>query len=456
MRTFLSFMDVLIQASQFLLSLSILIVLHEAGHMIPAKLFKTRVEKFYLFFDPYFSLVKKKIGGTEYGIGWIPLGGYVKISGMIDESMDKDQMKKPAEPWEFRAKPAWQRLIIMLGGIIVNVLVAFFIYSMILFAIGEEKLVNSSMKDGVWVQDSLAMDIGFQTGDKILKIGEEEIEYFNPGKIMEGMFYNQSVIIERDGEVKEIKLPNDLVNTMVSKKDVMPFFDVRYPFAVGDVPDTTNAYKAGIKKGDKIVSFNGAPIKYFDEIRDSLKQNINKSVSLDIERDGQVLSLNVDVTNDGTIGFMPAIPSQRDMFKKDMYEFDVKKYGFFEAFPAGVDKSMEVISSYAKQFALLLDFESGAYKGMGSFITFGKMFPPEWDWKIFWERTAFISIILAFMNLLPIPALDGGHVMFLLYEIVRGKPPGEKFMERAQMAGMLFLLALMVYALGNDIFRNFF
>lgn len=450
-------MDILIQASQFLLSLSILIVLHEAGHMIPAKLFKTRVEKFYLFFDPYFSIIKKKIGGTEYGIGWIPLGGYVKISGMIDESMDKEQMAKPAEPWEFRSKPAWQRLIIMLGGIIVNVIVAFVIYTMIMFSFGEEKLLNSSLKDGIWVsEDPLAQEIGLQTGDKIISIGDTEVKYFNIGQMMEQMLYEEDITIERNGEIKSLEIPENFVDELVSQKDPSPLFQVRLPFSVGKVTEGGIAEKAGLKKGDIILSVDDKPITYFDQMKPALGEKAGQEAMFQIKRKEEIFDLNISIGTDSTIGFLMAAPNEREMFRNNIYEFEVKKYSFLESIPAGFNKSIDVLNSYVKQFALILDFSSGAYKGVGSFISFGKMFPAQWDWKIFWERTAFISIILAFMNLLPIPALDGGHVMFLLYEIVSGKPPGEKFLEKAQMVGMFLLLGLMVFALGNDIFRNFF
>lgn len=447
-------MDILIQASQFLLSLSILIVLHEAGHMIPAKLFKTRVEKFYLFFDPYFSIIKKKIGGTEYGIGWIPLGGYVKISGMIDESMDKEQMAKPAEPWEFRSKPAWQRLIIMLGGIIVNILVAFIIYTMIMFSFGEEKLLNESLTGGVMLVDPIAEEIGFKNGDKIISVDDKKEVYFSD--IMEDMLYAKEVTIERNGETETITIPKTFVNSLVSKKDVQPLFRPRTIFTVGKVTDSSSAKIAGMKKGDVISKIDGHPVKYYDEIKPLLKEKSGTTSLIEIKRNDDLLTLDVNVSDSGTIGFFANFPSYREMYRNGIYDFEVKKYGFLEAIPAGFNKSVDVLNSYVKQFALILDFSSGAYKGVGSFISFGKMFPAQWDWKIFWERTAFISIILAFMNLLPIPALDGGHVMFLLYEMIARKPPGEKFLEKAQMVGMFLLLGLMVFALGNDIFRNFF
>jgi len=446
--------EILIKAAQFLLSLSILIVLHELGHFIPAKLFKTKVEKFYLFFDPWFSLFKIKRGETEYGIGWLPLGGYVKIAGMIDESMDKEQMKKDPEPWEFRSKPAWQRLIIMLGGVLVNLLLAMVLYSMTLFVWGETYLPNKNLKDGVWCVDSLAHEMGFMNGDKITSVNGKTIENFSD--IMPEMLYGGNVQILRNGEEKTIEIPQNFIEQLIDNNNKAPLFSPRLPFIVGKVLDTMPAFEAGLKEEDKIIAFNGAPIVYFDQLEDSLKSNKNQNATISVEREKELIELNVAITNEGTIGFQPMVYSLRELEKMNVYELEKQSFGFFESIPAGINKAIDKLDFYIKQFKLILNPNTGAYKGLGGFATMGSMFPAVWDWQIFWEMTAFLSIILAFMNILPIPALDGGHVMFLLYEMITGRAPNEKFLEKAQLVGMILLFGLLIFANGNDIFRIFF
>lgn len=446
--------EILIKASQFLLSLSILIVLHELGHFIPAKLFKTKVEKFYLFFDPWFSLFKIKRGETEYGVGWLPLGGYVKIAGMVDESMDKEQLKQEPQPWEFRSKPAWQRLIIMLGGVIVNILLAMVLYSMTLFVWGDSYLPNKNLKDGVWCIDSLAYEIGFKNGDKILSVNDKSIDNF--ADIMPEMLYGGNVQILRNGEEKTIEIPQNFIEKLIDNNNGIPLFLYRTPFVVGKVVDTMPAYKAGLKKGDKIIAFNGVPITYFDELQDSLSNSKNKLINLIVNREEENLDLSVEVTNEGTIGFERIGYSLKDLEKMGVYDLETRSFGFFESIPAGIKKAIDKLDFYIKQFKLILNPSTGAYKGLGGFATMGSMFPAVWDWQIFWEMTAFLSVILAFMNILPIPALDGGHVMFLLYEMITGRKPNEKVLEKAQLIGMMLLFALLIFANGNDIFRIFF
>jgi|TARA_B110000116_G_scaffold269339_1_gene285099 regulator of sigma E protease len=445
-------MEFLIKASQLIMSLSILVVLHELGHFIPAKLFKTRVEKFYLFFDPWFSLVKKKIGDTEYGIGWLPLGGYVKISGMIDESMDKEQMQKPAESWEFRAKPTWQRLIIMLGGVTVNLLLGIFIYAMVLFAYGSKYLPNDNLTDGIWCVSPLAKDLGFETGDKIIAVDENKPLGFNG--VFESLLYAESVTLERDGVTKELALPSNFIAQLLESEE-RRLFAPRIPTVISGFTTNSNAKNAGFKKKDRIVSVNGVQTKYFDEFKFELQQNKGENISVGINRFGKEILLSVDVTNEGMIGFMPSNLSLNQLEELEIYSLNSATYSFLESLPAGYHLAIKKLGSYINQFKLILSPSTGAYKGLGGFGTIGSLFPGKWHWQSFWEMTAFLSLMLAFMNILPIPALDGGHVMFLLYEMLVGKPAPEKIMEYAQMVGMILLLSLLVYANGNDLMKLF-
>ena len=445
-------MEFLIKAAQLIMSLSILVILHELGHFIPAKLFKTRVEKFYLFFDPWFSLVKKKIGDTEYGIGWLPLGGYVKISGMIDESMDKLQMQKPPESWEFRAKPTWQRLIIMLGGVTVNLLLGIFIYAMVLFAYGSKYLPNENVTDGIWCVSSLAKDLGFKTGDKIIAVDDNKPIVFS--SVFESLLYAKTVTIVRNGITKQLVLPTDFIAQLL-ESEVRILFAPRIPTIVSGFPDISNAKNAGFEKKDRIVSVNGVQTKYFDEFKNELQQNKGKNISVGVNRFGEEILLSVDVNDEGMIGFMPSNLSLTQLEDLGIYSLNSTSYSFLEALPAGYHLAIRKLVSYINQFKLILSPSTGAYKGLGGFGTIGSLFPGKWHWQSFWEMTAFLSLMLAFMNILPIPALDGGHVMFLLYEMLVGKPAPEKVMEYAQVVGMLFLLSLLVYANGNDLLKLF-
>jgi regulator of sigma E protease len=445
-------MEIFIQASQFLLSLSLLIVLHEFGHFVPARLFGTRVEKFYLFFDYKWSLFKKQIGDTEWGIGWIPLGGYVKISGMIDESMDLEQMKEPAQPWEFRSKPAWQRLIIMLGGVTVNLILGFFIYAMIMWAYGERILPNESVKDGVWVMNEIAQDLGFEDGDKVLTVRGEEVPLF--ANLTEELIYGGEVKVERGGGVTSIIVPDSVVGTLSEKRTRSPFFYPRVPFFVkGEQSDTHNP--GVFESKDKVLAIAGIPITYYDEADDILAEHRGNEVKIKIEREGNTTDVNALVSEDGKLGIIAWLMSMDELEKAGLYEFETLEYNFISAWPAGWKKTGDKLGSYVRQFKLILNPETGAYKGMGGFMAIGGLFPPEWDWKAFWNITALISLILAFMNILPIPVLDGGHVMFLLYEMITGREPNQKAMEYAQLAGFILLIALLLYANGNDIYHLF-
>jgi regulator of sigma E protease len=438
------------KAAQLILSLSIIVILHELGHFIPAKLFKCRVEKFFLFFDPWFALVKKKVGDTVYGIGWLPLGGYVKISGMIDESMDKEQMNQPAQPWEFRSKPAWQRLIIMVGGVTVNVLLSFLLYGMILFVWGEKKIPMSGIPNGIAITDSIMYDLGFKDGDKIVAVNGEPVTYFDDAtrKIVLG----ENVTVERDGQNKTIALPVNLIGKLIKKKKSgNPLFVPRLPVIADIIPDTSNAAKAGLKQYDQVITINGQNAEFFDEYKHITDANKNKQVAMVVKRNGQLDTLNVLVNNEGQTGFIRFYDMQ-SLDSMGLIKVEKKQYSFLESFPAGVKLAGQTLSDYISQFKKILTPKTEAYKGLGGFGGIASMFPKIWDWQAFWTMTAFLSIALAFMNILPIPALDGGHVLFTLIEIITKRKPNQKFLEYAQVVGMVLLLALLIYANGNDWF----
>ncbi|MCF8226428.1 MAG: RIP metalloprotease RseP [Bacteroidales bacterium] len=442
-------MEVLVKIGQFLLSLSILIVLHEMGHFIFARLFKTRVEKFYLFFDIKFSLFKKKIGDTIYGIGWLPLGGYVKISGMFDESMDREQMSKPPQPWEFRSKKAWQRLLIMLGGVTVNFLLAIVIYIMVAYAWGEKYVPNESLEYGVWV-DSMAMEVGFQNGDKVLMLDDRKVERWEniPGDIW--LNEVKEIAVERNGEIVTIDVDESILPEL--SKNLM-MVAPRVPFVVGEVIVDQPAYNAGLQPGDKVMGINGEEIRFWDEFKKEMKGRTKETINIKVRRDGSVMDLSMKTNEAGMIGVKPRLDNE---FLFDVYDEVEVRYSFFESIPAGLKKGSETTERYLKSLEKLFKPKKyKAHESLGGFITIGSIFPSEWDWKSFWNLTAFLSIMLAIMNLLPIPALDGGHVMFLLYEMISGRKPGEKFMEYAQMVGMILLIALLLYANMNDVIGLF-
>jgi RIP metalloprotease RseP len=438
-------MEIWTKVAQFFMSLSLLIILHELGHFTLAKLFKTRVEKFYLFFDPWFSLFKFKRGDTEYGIGWLPLGGYVKISGMIDESMDTEQLKSDPEPWEFRAKPTWQRLLIMIGGVLVNFLLAFVIYSMVLYTWGESYIANKDVTYGVMI-DSTAQKLGLQNGDKILNVGGVEVENFQ--HVVADIVLDQADYMEVSRNGEKVKLPISVAMRadIISKQ---PIIAPRIPIVLDEIGKKSPAAKAGLKSGDKVVGVDSLKIKYIDELRDYIQSHRGLPIVVKVDRAGQLLDIPITVGQDALIGI------SFDTNLENFFNISVKKYGFWASIPAGVNKSYDVIASYLKQLKLLLSPNTGAYKSLGGFITIGKIFSGTWDWLTFWSMTGLLSIVLAIMNILPIPALDGGHVLFLIYEMVTGKKPGDKFMEYAQITGMILVFALVLFANLNDIVKLF-
>lgn len=442
-----------LQIGYLVFSLSILVIVHEFGHYITAKWFKCRVEKFYLFFDPWFSIFKKKIGETEYGIGWLPLGGYVKISGMVDESMDKEQMNQPPQPWEFRSKPAWQRLIILLAGVTMNVLLAFLIYAMILFTWGQTKLPMQSVKDGIWVTDSLmSQKIGLQNGDKIESINGEPVKYFDdlPAKILLG----KQIVVDRDGKQKILNVPVNVIEQLVEQKGKhRTFLEARIPVIVGQLDDSLseNARNAGLKLYDKIIAVDSTPVEYFDQVAPLLEKKKGDSVWLTVQRNNEILHTKSAVDTSGKIGFYVINDAQADSL--GILKLETKKYSFLASFPAGVRETGKMLDSYIQQFKMILNPETGAYKGLGGFKAMASIFPDTgWNWEAFWKITALFSVILAFMNLLPIPALDGGHVVFTIVEMITGRKPSDKFLEYAQIVGMVILFALLIYANGNDWF----
>lgn len=440
-------MEVLIQAAQFILSLSFLIVLHEMGHFLPAKWFGTRVERFYLFFNPWFSLYKKKIGETTYGIGWLPLGGYVKIAGMIDESMDREQMNKPAEPWEFRAKPAWQRLIIMIGGVTVNAILGMIIFAGVLWYWGEPYLPPQNMTYGVYV-DSFGRDLGLQDGDQVLAIDGDELKSFE--KLNYELLVNagKSLTVKRNGETLTLPVPDGTIRQIVEEK-IPAIAYVRMPNKIEAFPKEGGpAKEAGLQVDDQIVGINGQSTFYFHEFSKSKEEFKGKTVTLDVVRNADTIQIQAPIDTTGMVGYMPYGPDH-------YFDFDTTRYSMIGAIPAGVSKAYNSFVDYVKQIGLITSGEVSASKSVGGFITIGSIFSPEWDWYRFWTMTAWLSIILAFMNILPIPALDGGHVIFLLWEIISGKQPPQKVLEYSQMVGMVLLLALLVFANANDVMKLF-
>jgi regulator of sigma E protease len=439
-------MTVVIKIIQFLLSLSILVLIHELGHFFFAKFFKTRVEKFYLFFDPWFSLFKFKRGETEYGIGWLPLGGYCKISGMIDESMDVEQMKKPPQPYEFRSKKAWQRLLIMTGGVLFNLLLAILIYVFILFAWGKTYLPTANAKYGI-VTDSTGMAIGLRNGDKILSVDNQHIENFDD--ILKDILLNKrsSIQVDRNGEKIDIPLPADYVQNLLKGRGKIEVRAPFGPFVIFNFGKESPAREAGVMKGDELIGIDSLKFTYYDEFQTYLASNLGNTIVLNILRNGENVNIPMIPSSDGKLGV------QADRSPSMYFEFKTVRYGFFESIPAGIRRGFTEIGDYLKQFRLIFSKETKAYESLGGFITIGSIFPASWDWQRFWDVTAFLSIILAVMNILPIPALDGGHVMFLMFEVVTGRKPSDKFLEYSQIVGMIILFSLLILANGNDIIR---
>ncbi|MEO6069558.1 MAG: RIP metalloprotease RseP [Chitinophagaceae bacterium] len=435
-----------VKAGQFILSFSILVVLHELGHFLPAKWFGCRVDKFYLFFNPWFSLFKKKVGETEYGLGWIPFGGYVKIAGMVDESMDKEQLKLPPKPYEFRSKPAWQRLIIMLGGVTVNVVLALVIFIMITWVWGEKYVPAENLKYGVY-SDSLGRKIGVQDGDKIVSVGGKKVERIGTVGSEIIMSEAKNITIEREGQLMTLPLPKGFIEQLNANR-LGGFTYVRYPLFIDSI-DNAKEVKGTLQKGDRLIEFNGTPVMYSTDLM-KLSDFKNKNADLTFLR-------NTGDTVKAQIAFNAK--GESPLYYRSMFDVLGSRqvtYSFAEAIPVGIKKCFETLSKYVQNLKQLFTSSEVKVKdSLGSVLSIGGVFPSVWDWQSFWTLTGIFSIILAFMNILPIPALDGGHALFTLSEMITGRKPGDKFMEYAQMVGMVLLLGLMLYAFGLDIWRLF-
>ncbi|WP_101688973.1 RIP metalloprotease RseP [Dysgonomonas massiliensis] len=436
----------IIKTLQLLLSLSILVIVHEFGHFIFARMFGIRVEKFYLFFDPWFSIFKfkPKNSHTEYGIGWLPLGGYVKISGMIDESMDKEQMSQPAKSWEFRSKPAWQRLLVMVAGVLFNFLLAIFILSMIVYTWGDTYIPYKSMKGGMMFSEVMKAD-GFRDKDILISADGEDLKDYNSilsTNTLMSLLDAKEVIVERDGQQHTVKPSEDLGEKVIASK--MPPFTGWLPTVIDSIGENTAASEIGMQLGDSIVAFNGEPVESFFAFKSKISAVKNDSINISFYRNDSLYSAQVYIDSTSSLGFIPR-------FYDPIYEKVTDRYSFIESFPVGIKKGVETLKGYVSQSRFIFTKEGA--KNVGGFGAIGSMFPPEWDWHIFWTMTAFLSIALAFLNILPIPALDGGHIVFLLYEVIARRKPNEKFMEYAQIVGMFLLLGLILFANGNDLIR---
>lgn len=445
-------MDTLTNITQFLLSLSLLILLHEMGHFLPARWFKTRVEKFYLFFDfaPFHALWKTRKGETEYGIGWLPLGGYVKIAGMVDESMDTEALKQPPQPWEFRSKPAWQRLIIMIGGVTVNFLLGFAIFAGLLFFSGKAYIPNSSLKHGL-AFDPLLLEQGFQQGDIVLQVGNKPINQVDPATFVEEVVLNNAreVTVLRQGQRVTFRLPDDAADRLVKEKVAKSLLmSPRIPFYVAELAPGKPAEAAGIQPGDRILAFNDRPTLFYDEFTPLARENKGKPARITVLRGTDTLTFSLTLTPEGLIGVRPRV--------EGFYDIQRQPYSLAAALPEGVRMGIDFLRNQLKAFGKMFSGELSVKENLGSIISIGKMYGATWDWERFWTLTASLSILLAFMNLLPIPALDGGYVVFLLWEVVTGRKVSDRFMEKAVTVGFFLLLGLMVYAFGLDLWRHFF
>ncbi len=440
-------MVTLIKIIQVILALSILILVHELGHFVFARLFKIRVEKFYLFFDPWFSIFKykPKNSQTEYGLGWLPLGGYCKISGMIDESMDKAALREEPKPWEFRSKPAWQRFFVMFGGVFFNFILAILIYSATLFTWGEEYLRNEDAVYGIQCND-LALEIGFRNGDKILMFDGVSVEKFHEIQMQLARNQAKSALIVRGEDTLTIPIDPSFIPAVLTTPGM---FTLRVPFVINTVPDTSHNYAAGLLPGDMVIAVDSLSTPAIQDIQPILAARKGDSILVTILRDNQTTVKKLLVDSEGKIG----IVLESDYHK--FFNITKHRYSLFGSVPAGVNKATGTVGNYFKELGLIFSPKTEAYKSVGSFISIGKIFPASWEWEIFWGITAFLSIMLAVLNLLPIPALDGGHILFLLFEIITRRKPSDKFLEYAQIAGMLVLFAIMFLAFGNDIYRLF-
>ncbi len=433
-------------AAQLIAGLSILVILHELGHFLAARAFGIKVEKFYLFFDAWgFKFFSFKVGDTEYGLGWLPLGGYVKIAGMIDESMDVEQMKQPAQDWEFRSKPAWQRLIVMLGGVTVNVILGIFIFWMLTFSYGDSYIPNAEAKHGIVAYD-LAKEIGLKSGDKVMAINGKPLEKYSDLWSSEIVLGSGVLDVFRNNETIKVRIPSDFIEKISDKGRSNYIDDIPRMLSVIDsITPGNNAEKAGLKKGDQLLSVGDSSVMYMDELKAYLKSNAAKTVDFKVLRGQDTLTVATQVTEEGTIGFAPKI------------DFALKHvdYSFFEALPIGINKAWSTLSDNVKGLAKVVKGEVKATKAIQGPIGIASIYGATFNWFKFWMLTGVLSMILAFMNILPIPALDGGHSVFLIIEMIIGRPLSDKFMERAQMVGFFILIGLMVFAFGNDLWKLF-
>jgi regulator of sigma E protease len=436
-----------VKAAQFILSFSILVVLHELGHFLPAKWFGCRVEKFYLFFDPWFSLWKKKKGETEYGLGWIPFGGYVKISGMIDESMDTEQLKQPPQPWEFRSKPAWQRLIIMLGGVVVNVILAIIIFIGITWYYGEEQLPVKNIPYGLQT-DATAKSIGMQDGDNVIAIDGKPIVYF--GTLESDIIFKQAknLQVQRGDSVLTLSIPEGFTKKLMANRRAGSMVSPRFPIVIDSVSKDAIFTVNRLQKGDAIIAFNGRRTPYYQDLTPLKEKYKDSIVQLTVFRGTDTLQVRALVSSKGSIGFFPKQPFT---YMKTI----TTRYTLLQSIPIGFTHTWETLGRYVTGIKQLFTGEAAVKDSLGSVISIGNTFPGIWDWERFWTLTGIFSIVLAFMNVLPIPALDGGHALFTLYEMITGKKPSDKFMEYAQIGGFVLLMSLMAYALGLDVWRIF-
>ena len=438
-------MEIVIKVLQFFMSLSLLVAIHEFGHFIMARVFKIRVEKFYIFFDPWFSLFKWKRGDTEYGVGWLPLGGYVKIAGMIDESMDLEQMQAPVQPYEFRAKPAWQRFMVMIAGVVMNILLAMMIYTGIRYAYGESYMANEDVKWG-YVFNESAERMGFRDGDKFVSIDGEAID--DVSEVRSKLLLTKEdrhVVVDRAGEQVAFTIPFEQMLEMRLNREYEDLYALRLPFFIDSLA-SASAIDAGLQVGDQVVALNGEETIGVQEITDKLQQHKSDTVTLTVLRSGVANELVVPINEEGKMGVM---------FKGDVFQPRTRTFTFFEAIPAGVGLAFDTVADYWQQLKLIFQPKTKMYEELGGFIAIGNIFPSEWDWLRFWTMTAFLSVILAVMNILPIPGLDGGHALFTLWEMITGRKPSDEFLEIMQYIGFAILFALLIYANGNDIYRLF-
>lgn len=438
----------MIQVAQIIFILSVLVILHEFGHYIAAKIFKVRVEKFYLFMDAGFSLVKKKIGETEWGIGWLPIGGYVKLSGMIDESMDTEQMKQPAQPWEFRSKPAWQRLIIMLGGIFVNIVLAITIYTIMFSTVGQKYIATDVVQKNGLSFSQVGKDVGFKNGDKIVSVDGELVQNkFN--RLIIDVLLSDKLIVNRDGQNKEITL-SDEDKAKILGAEGKNFMASRIEgFKIDSILPKSGAFNAGLKVNDQIISVDNKEFKYFDEFSELISNKPNDSIALKVQRENQIVNLKAKLDKNSKLGFLPGLSLTTN---KEKFEV-VNKLSFSSALPQAMKESWELLVYNVKQFKLILKPKTQAYKQVKSPIGIARMLPDEWNWEFIWSFTALFSIGLAFMNLLPIPGLDGGHALFTIVEMITGKTLNEKTAGYVQTFGMIILLSLMALTFGKDIYQ---